>query len=423
MKKSTEESFEILSQPFTLANGTTILNRLAKSAMSESLATIDHQPTPELDRLYARWADGGIGLCITGNVMIDPAALGEPNNVVVEDDSSLDALKRWARAGTRGGTQLWMQINHPGKQAPRGLNRETVAPSAVPFKPDMARFFDTPRELTNTEIENIILRFANTAALAQKAGFSGVQIHGAHGYLVSQFLSPHHNRRTDEWGGSPEKRRRFVLKTLAAIRERVGPAFSIGIKLNSADFQRGGFTEEESLETIAELAKASIDLVEISGGNYESPVMSGKGRQKESSLKREAYFIEFTEKVRAHSKVPLLLTGGFRSVHGMTEALSSGAVDFVGMARLLAIEPELPRRLLQGLDPIHGVHPIRTGIGPIDKMALMEITWYSRQLHRIGKGLVPKPNESALASLALSLISGGWRTFKTRRLRASSSSN
>jgi 2,4-dienoyl-CoA reductase-like NADH-dependent reductase (Old Yellow Enzyme family) len=408
----------LLAQPLRLPCGVVIPNRLAKSAMSEALGTMDNRPTPRLERLYARWADGGIGLCISGNVMIDRRALGEPGNVAVEDESALPALRRWAEAGTRGGAQLWMQINHPGKQSPKGLNRENVAPSAIPFRKDMAAFFDTPRELADAEIESLITRFGNTARIAKLAGFSGVQIHGAHGYLVSQFLSPHHNQRTDRWGGSIENRQRFVLAVLAEMRRQVGAGFPVGIKLNSADFQRGGFTEEESLATIAALVAGGIDLIEISGGTYEAPAMTGLDA-KASTRQREAYFIEFAEKVRAASTVPLMLTGGFRTAAGMSAALSSGAIDLVGLARLLAIEPELPARLLRGEDPQHRIRPISTGIGLVDRMALMEVAWYSRQLRRIGDGQEPRPGESGLKAFAAGMLENGWNTFKTRRLRAS----
>jgi len=410
---------DLLAQPFTLPNGSRVRNRLAKSAMSETLGTGDNRPTAALETLYGRWADGGIGLCITGNVMIDRRALGEPHNVVVEDEADLELLKRWAAAGTRHGTQLWMQLNHPGKQSPKGLNRETVSPSAVPFRADLARLFATPRELTDAEIAGIVQRFGRSAAVARKAGFTGVQIHGAHGYLVSQFLSPHHNRRSDRWGGSPENRRRFVLEVLAEMRRQVGREFPIGIKLNSADFQRGGFTEEESLDTIRALAEAGIDLVEISGGTYEAPVMAGAQGVRESTRRREAYFLEFTEKARAAVKVPLMLTGGFRSLGGMAQAVSSGAVDFVGLARTLAIEPDLPARLLAGKEPLQRVRPITTGIGYIDRVAVMEVAWYTRQLHRIGRGRPPRPNESGLyAFIAGVLLPQGLHAFRSQRVRA-----
>lgn len=390
----------VLAQPFTLPNGTVIKNRLLKSAMSEALCKRDGAATPELIKLYGAWADGGIGLCITGNVMIDQRAMGEPGNVVIEDDEHLAALQAWAQAATRNNTQCWVQINHPGKQAPKGLNKETVSPSAVPFRSDMKAFFATPRELTDAEVHGLIKRYATAAAIVKKAGFSGVQIHGAHGYLVSQFLSPHHNRRTDAWGGTAEKRRAFVLAVYRAMREQVGPDFPIGIKLNSADFQRGGFTEEESLDTIRALSDAGMDLIEVSGGTYEAPAMTGikadKSPVKDSTRQREAYFLAFAEKARQAVKTPLAVTGGFRSAQGMAEAIQSGAVDFVGLARALAIEPAVPLRLLAGQAPLHQVKPLKTGIPPIDKMGLMEVSWYTGQLKRIGRGQAPKPNESPL---------------------------
>ncbi|WP_136249416.1 NADH:flavin oxidoreductase/NADH oxidase family protein, partial [Panacagrimonas perspica] len=336
----------LINQPLPLARGPALKNRLAKSALSEALGSADNRVTPQLVRLYRRWATSGAGLLMTGNVMIDRRAVGEPGNVVLEDDRDMARLREWAAAGSAGGSALWMQINHPGKQAPRGLNRENVSPSAVPFGPKLAPFFPVPRALTQTEIEEIVRRYGNTAALAKEAGFGGVQLHGAHGYLISQFLSPHHNRREDDWGGTAVKRRRFVIEVYREVRRRVGKDFPVGIKLNSADFQRGGFTEAESLGVIKALAKAGIDLIEISGGTYEEPAM--QGLRKASSAAREAYFLEFAEKVRAQVKVPLMVTGGFRSLAGMEAPLRADALDLVGLGRILAIEPDAPARLLRG---------------------------------------------------------------------------
>lgn len=417
----------VLAQPFTLPNGVVLKNRIFKSAMSEALGDREGAATPELARLYGAWAEGGVGLCMTGNVMIDHRALGEPGNVVIEDDRHLASLQAWAQAATRDGAQCWVQLNHPGKQAPKGLNKENVSPSAVPFRADMQAFFATPRALLDAEVRELVAQFGRAAGVVKRAGFSGVQIHGAHGYLVSQFLSPHHNRREDDWGGSPEKRRRFVLAVLQAMREQVGPDFPIGIKLNSADFQRGGFTEEESLDTIRALAEAGIDLIEVSGGTYEAPAMTGAKAASSQAApasgrtqQREAYFLEFAEKARQAVRVPLVVTGGFRSLAGMAQAIESGAVDLVGMARVLAIEPDLPRRLLAGQEPLQTVRPIRTGIGLIDKMGLMEVTWYTGQLKRIGRGQAPKPKESALWVFAKFLAQqvGVGRTKRPTRLRA-----
>ena len=382
----------IIAQSFTLTNGTIVKNRLLKSAMSEALGEPNGAPKPDLVTLYGAWANGGIGICVTGNVMIDHCAIGEPGNLIIEDETHLDELEKWAKAATQNNTQCWVQLNHPGKQAPKGLNKETVSPSAIPFRKDMQAFFPTPRALSETEIKDLIQRFATAAAIVQKAGFTGVQIHGAHGYLVSQFLSPHHNIRTDEYGGNPENRRRFVLEIYTAIREKVGASFPISIKLNSADFQRGGFTEEESLELIRVLSDAGMDLIEISGGTYEAPVMTGikssKEPVKESTKEREAYFLDFADKARKICTTALAVTGGFRSAEGMANAISSGAVDFVGLARLLAIEPDAPNKILSD-NNILTVKPIKTGLSMVDKMGLMETAWYSAQLKLIGKGKAP----------------------------------
>lgn len=404
-----------ITSPLALACGQTLPNRIVKSAMSEALGTMDNRVTPELVRLYQRWAQGGTGLLITGNVMVDRRALGEPGNVVLEDERDLDLLTQWASAATSNGSQIWMQINHPGRQSPKGLNAENVAPSAIGFGKSMQAFFDVPRALRHDEIEDIIARFAAAAALARKAGFSGVQIHGAHGYLVSQFLSPLTNQRDDQWGGSAENRRRFVLRLLEAMRAATAPDFPIGIKLNSADFQRGGFSEDESLDVIAALADGGIDMIEISGGTYEAPAMTGK---RASTQAREAYFLDFADKVRARVSTPLMVTGGFRTHAGMQAALDSGSLDLIGIARLLAIEPDAAARILGGNDPLHRVRPIKTGIGLVDRAAIMEVTWYTRQLKRMGRGKEPRPNESGLKAFALSLVDSSVGMRRTRRLRA-----
>lgn len=420
MRNPPASNVSLLNQPLRLPNGSMIRNRLAKSSMSETLGTYDNHATPKLVELYRRWAASGIGLLLTGNVMIDRRALGEPGNVVIEDESDLPILQQWARAATDQGASLWVQLNHPGKQSPKGLNASNLSPSAIPFREDMAAFFETPREATTAEIQDIIQRFGRSAGICKKAGFSGVQIHGAHGYLISQFLSPHHNHRNDEWGGSPENRRRFVMAVYAEIRRQVGTDFPVGIKLNSADFQRGGFTEEESMATIRALVEAGIDLIEISGGTYEAPAMSGAFQQpkKASTAAREAYFLEFAEKVRAEVQVPLMVTGGFRTAEGMNAALRSGALDIVGLARLLAIDPDAPAALLQGRDSTQRVRPITTGIKPVDRMGIMEVLWYTRQLKRIAKGGNPRPNESGLVAFLKSLVNSTWGNYRTKRMRA-----
>lgn len=405
------------AENLTLPSGTVIKNRIAKSAMSEALGTMDNRPTQDLARLYSRWAKGGTGLLITGNVMIDRTALGEPGNVVIEGDKDLSSLSAWAEAGKQNGTEIWVQLNHPGKQSPNFLSKEPVSPSAVEYKAPLKYSFNKPRALTEKEIYNLIQRYATAAGVCKKAGFTGVQIHGAHGYLVSQFLSPIHNQRTDQWGGSIENRMRFAVEVYKAIRGAVGDDFNVGIKMNSADFQRGGFTEEESMLVAETLSGLGMDLIEISGGSYESPKMTGKN-VKQSTQQREAYFMDYAEKVRARVAAPLLITGGFRTPEGINAALASGAMDMAGIARTLAIQPDFSQQMLDGENVESQVKPIKTGIKAVDKMAMMEVSWYTRQLARMGKGKDPVVDEGGFSSLLKVLGTTAVRGFKTRRLRA-----
>jgi len=411
--KAQSESNEIGST-FTLSKGLVIKNRLFKSAMSEQLGTAEHNPTPGLATLYSRWAQGGIGLAITGNIMIDRTALGEPKNVVLDEKSDLESFKKWAQAGLENGAQIWPQLNHPGKQIPNFMCKEPVSPSAISLGAGLEKGFNKPRALTEFEIFEIIKKFSVSARLSKEAGFSGVQIHGAHGYLVSQFLSPRHNQRTDQWGGSLENRMRFVLSVYQSIREEVGPDFPIGIKLNSADFMKGGFTEEDSMEVVKALSNAGIDLIEISGGTYESPSMVGH-KVKESTLKREAYFLDYIEKVRALVDTPLVLTGGFRSSAAMQSALDSGATDLIGLARTTAVDPDFPNKLIDDSSHKQELRILTTGVKGVDKIAMLDIVWYEFQLARMAKGQSPKPNLGEWGVFVKTLASAGSYAFKKRR--------
>ncbi len=405
-----------LAQPLTLPCGAIIKNRILKSAMSEVLGSSELKATKNLATLYRRWAHGGTGILVTGNVMIDRRRLGEPGNVVAEDESGVDELRAWAKAGTENNTHLWMQLNHPGKQSPKFLGGETVAPSAVSFGKALSGAFATPRALEEEEIEDIIVRFGESARIAKEAGFTGVQIHGAHGYLVSQFLSPHHNVREDKWGGSLENRSRFALAVYRSIRDAVGPAFPVGIKLNSADFQKGGLSEEDSVLVMQELAAQGIDLIEVSGGTYEAPAMMG-ARKKRAESSREGYFLKFVKNARDSVSVPLCVTGGFRTPLGMADAIGENAADMVGLATTLAIQPEFSQEVLDGKDVQSLVHPLSTGSVAIDKATMLNISWYENQLWLMGAGKDPKPNRSAIASVLLTVARTGRQTFKSRRAR------
>jgi 2,4-dienoyl-CoA reductase-like NADH-dependent reductase (Old Yellow Enzyme family) len=403
-----------LASDFTLPCGTHVKNRLLKSAMSEQLSDRQNNPTAALTRLYRTWADGGVGICITGNVMVDRNALGEPLQVVLDTQSRLDKFTDWAEAGTLNNTQLWMQLNHPGKQVPNFLCKTPVAPSAIALAGALEKGFNKPRALEEEEILTIIDQFATSARLARQTGFTGVQIHGAHGYLISQFLSPRHNQRTDRWGGSLKNRMRFVLEVYKAVREATGPDYPVSIKLNSADFQKDGFAEADSMTVVQTLADAGMDLIEISGGTYESPVMTGH-RQKASTLKREAYFLEYAEKVRANASVPLAVTGGFRSAAAMAQALATGATDFIGLARPMCLETDFPAQLMH--NPAHALQLPRlsTGVHALDQVAMLDVTWYEHQLARIGAGLAPDPGLSPLKSLAKTLSGVGIHALRSRR--------
>ncbi len=383
---------DLLAQPLTLPSGAVLPNRIAKSAMSERLGDRSFGPTEPLIELYRRWAQGGTGLLITGNVMVDHEHRGEAGNVAVEDERHLDALRAWADSTKGTDARLWMQINHPGRQSPRNVNPAPVAPSPVPLQMP-GGVFVKPRALEEAEILDIIQRFATTAAVAKQAGFDGVQIHGAHGYLVSQFLSPRTNQREDGWGGDDARRRRFLIEIVRAIREATGPDFPIGVKLNSADFQKGGFTEEASMAVVDALEAEGIDLVEVSGGTYEKAVMFEETLPvADSGRVREAFFTDYSAKVRERTSLPVLVTGGFRTLAGMEGALRDGATDLIGMARPLAFDPDLPARLLSGQADQATPVKLATGWKALDSM--IQGGWYQAQMKRLANGREPNPKLS-----------------------------
>lgn len=405
-----------LSSSLKLPCGQILKNRLVKSAMSENMALAGNRPGPEFYQLYHQWAKGGVGLCISGNVMVDSRYLGEANNVVIErGHEHHDDLRRWATAGKEHDMKLWLQLNHPGKQTPRFICKQPVAPSAIALKPPLDKMFIKPRELTEEEILDIISRFAYASKTAKECGFDGAQIHGAHGYLVSQFLSPHHNQRTDKWGGSLENRMRFPIEIYKAMRDAAGEKFAIGIKINSADFQRGGFSHEDSVLVAAKLSSLGIDLIELSGGSYENPIMMGEAAKK-STQEREAYFMKYAADIKNKIKCPLVLTGGFRTRLGMEQAIENREIDLVGLARSLAIEPDFPNRIFSDINSKSLVKPLTSGLKFLDKLIPLEIVWYTEQLHRIGKGKSARPQASVYPSIVNTVLDVGVQGIK--RVRA-----
>lgn len=403
-----------LAQELKLPSGAVLPNRLCKAALTEGLADAMNRATERHVRLYRRWSHGGCGLIITGNVQVDRTHLERPGNVAIDDNGGLDALRAYAAAGREGGNQLWMQINHPGRQTPAHVNSSPLAPSEVPLE-IAGDGFGRPRAMTEAQILDVIRRFGHVAAVARETGFTGVQIHAAHGYLLSQFLSPKSNRRTDAWGGSIENRARLLVEIVKTVRRTTGDDFPIGVKINSADFQRGGFTEEDSIAVVRMLNQVGIDLLEISGGNYERPRMIGRGDdevpgERASTRAREVYFLDYAARVRPEAKMPLMVTGGFRARETMVEALESGALDVIGLGRPLCVDPEIATKLLSGaadacpapervmkLDPAHVPEGVDATTRELIEMWGVQ-GWFCLQLLRFGDGLDTDTERNVFAS-------------------------
>jgi 2,4-dienoyl-CoA reductase-like NADH-dependent reductase (Old Yellow Enzyme family) len=307
-------------------------------------------------------------------------------------------LARWASAAQAHGAPLIMQINHAGRQASRRVARDPVAPSAIGVR-GKGGLFAVPRALTEGEIGRLIVRFGEAAAIAVDAGFAGVQIHAAHGYLLSQFLSPLTNRRDDDWGGDPARRMRLLLEVVRAVRAQIGRSAVVSVKLNSADFQRGGFSDDDSMAVVSALERERIDLLEISGGTYERTAMMGAGRA--STQAREAYFLDYATKVRARTALPLMLTGGLRTARAMREIVGS-AVDVIGMARPLIAEPDLPARLLDGRAEAGMVALPRLRWQLADD--ILQSGWYQRQFRRMGRGQAPDARLGRWTSVVLGFL-------------------
>jgi 2,4-dienoyl-CoA reductase-like NADH-dependent reductase (Old Yellow Enzyme family) len=397
-----------IGQPFELLCGLKLSNRIVKASMEEMLGSGDNQPNEYIYRLYERWAKGSFGLILTGNVQIDERYPGLMTDIMIpsKDKIDIEKWKRYANACQSHGTPAIVQINHAGRQSPSGkrpLRQRPIAPSPVPlsfgdniFARTLQRLaIGTPHEMTRTQIDEIIQKFVEAAEIMVKAGFAGVELHGAHGYLISSFLSPKTNRRNDEYGATPKDRMTFLFRLIDAIRTVVPHGFAVGVKLNSADFSIGGLTEEETHDQIRWIEEhGGIDFIEISGGTYEAPAMSGYGQdtRSERTRRREAYFIEFAVKVRNTTKIPLIVTGGFRTREGMNDAIRSNACDFVGIARPVCIQFNLPQILLDKNISDKDARALQYDIRGTQFFNLLPITgarssvdliWHNWQIHRV----------------------------------------
>lgn len=409
-----------LSTSLQLPCGAIIPNRICKAAMTEGLSGGDNLANARFTELYRRWGEGGAGLLITGNVLVDRWHLERGGNLAIVGEQSnlaLSGLSDMAQAAKEHGSLIVMQLNHAGRQTQKMINKHPKAPSDIGLKMGNGRF-GRPTPLTADEINEAIDGFVNAASVAEQTGFDGVQVHAAHGYLISQFLSPLSNRRDDEWGGSLENRARFVLETIRKIREKVSSNFIVAVKLNSADFQKGGFSQEDSVRVAKWMEDAGVDFIEISGGNYEQPRMIDFNRKdplatgkRKSTKEREAYFLDFVPLMRASVKLPVMVTGGFRSVSAMSSAIENDGVDLIGIGRPIVLNPDVPKRILAGeIDMLesrdedlvigNGLLGPKSPIGFLrDLNAWGALGWYYEHIYSLADGKNPDPTLSAFRAL------------------------
>lgn len=329
--------------------------------------------------------------------MIDSNYLAEPGNVVFDEHSDKEVLKKWAKAGQVNDSKMIVQINHPGKQAPKTVSKAPVAPSAVPINGDIAHLFNPPRELSSDEIKMIIQKFATAARIAKETGFDGVEIHAAHGYLINQFLSPYDNRRADEYGGTIDNRMRFLYEVYRAMRRETGADFVIGLKINASDFKEGGFTEEESRYVIDKMDQAGVDFIEISGGSYENPKMNDSTSKHQTNV----FFAQYSKTIKEKVKAPVIVTGGIRTTESMIDLIENGYSDFVGLARPLAITPDIPQRIQDGCYETIETKRLSTGIRLLDKQfgGLIGLVYYQMLMQTYAKQQKPKLTQNAWPEL------------------------
>lgn len=415
-------SASTLFSPLTLPNGVVIKNRLCKAAMEENMAEYGQLPGQQLYTLYGQWSEGGVGLMLTGNVMVAPNALTGPGGVVLDNEDHLGRFEKWAQIGTANNTQFWMQISHPGRQLYANMGEQALSPSDVALEMgSFSKMFAAPRALTEAEIQEIIERFAKTAQLAEKAGFGGVQIHSAHGYLISQFLSPLVNQREDQWGGELANRARFLFSIVERVRAAVSPQFCVAVKLNSADFQKGGFSAEDSKWVVSQLNSMGLDLIELSGGSYESPAMQGNPADS-STGRREAYFIDFAREIAAVSDIPIMVTGGIRRFDIAEQALSEEgglpAVDMLGVATAMAYHPDLPNLWRNGDALDVQIPPIQWKNRTMAALGTMSVI--KHQLKQLSLGKPVQPGVNAVLATLRDRIKASRQASRYRKWRETS---
>lgn len=326
--------------PFTI-NGLTLPNRSVRSAISEGMADGSGQVTPKLIEMMVRLARNQVGLIITGHTYVHPAGQAGPRQMGIDRDETLDGLQKMADAVHDAGGRICLQLAHAGGHAATRLTRqEALGPSAFE-----GRFGGMGRAMTTGDMQTLLAAMASAARRAQAAGFDAVQIHAAHGYLLSQFLSPVTNQRRGAYGGSLENRARLVCETVHAVREAVGSSFPVLIKINSEDFIDKGFQRDDMLQLPALLADAGVDAVEMSGGTVINPQETHCARKVHPKQpEEEVYYRQAAEAYKAASKLPLILVGGIRSYTVAEKIIVDGIADLIAFGRPLISEPDLIQR-------------------------------------------------------------------------------
>ncbi|MBE1276799.1 oxidoreductase [Enterovibrio baiacu] len=328
----------LLDRPLVLPCGAVLKNRLIKSAMSDSLGDGAGNATAPQARLYEKWAEGGVALAIIGEVQFDPRFPERPGNLVLSDGADVTALRELTSRASINHAHIWPQIGHGG-----GLSHPPISNPKGPSPLNIGEFHCDGMSVE--DVEQLPAQYAQAAVLAKSVGFTGVQIHAGHGFLLSQFLSPLFNRREDQYGGDVASRCRIVINVIAAVREAVGEAFPIGIKINTTDQLDGGLTQTDALAAIGLLDATSLDLIELSGGSYFPGAASSSDR-----VASGPYFVEFAEKAKQMTRIPLVVTGGFKTRAQVVDALAKNAADAVGLARALVLAPALPKDWLADND-------------------------------------------------------------------------
>lgn len=392
-----------LTDPLTLPCGLTLANRLCRAAMTEGIAGPRNDPNERHERLYAANARGGAGLVLTGNMMVDRRSLERARNIVVDAVTDRDALRRLAAAAA--GAPTLVQLSHPGRQTSRLVNPHPVAPSDGPAVA-LAGMYARPRGLSTPEVEDVRDRFIDAGERVVAAGFPGVEVHGAHGYLVSTFLDPAHNRREDAYGGDLYGRARLLVEIVTGLRAVLPRGAAVAIKLDA----RAG-ADAELAQLAGMLEAAGADLLEISGGSYESPAMAGVDADgRELVTEHESPFWNSAAAVSAATSVPVLLTGGFRTRAEVDLALGSGVCDMVGAGRPLAVRPDLAGRFVRGETDTLARPAPRLG-GPPALRGLMGAAsgtgWHRIQLARTADGKPPLMRiPPLLAGLDYTMVDG-----------------